>query len=95
MIFILMNIAVICFIITTTIFALIGGICFYEFMNRFDSTIKTIIYSSTTIIVFTTFSMDLSYRGLPIWLLYIIAFVFLGFCIIPIRLFRRFTDRKW
>jgi len=66
----------------------IAGFTFcIKLVQKLNSTIRIMVYTEITILVLITFCMDLSFRGIPIFIFYWMGFIFVGICSIPIRIF--------
>ena len=83
----IIKIALTLFVMGFIMIGLAGITWFIQLTQRLNSTIRTILYIDISTIVLVTFCMELTCKGVPILVLYGMAFIFLGFCSIPIRIF--------
>jgi len=85
----IIKVALTLFVVGFAMIGLAGVTWFIQLTQRLNSTIRTILYTGLGIIVIVSFCMGISFKGVPILVLYGMGFIFLGFCSIPIRIFMR------
>lgn len=74
----LIKIALTFFVLSAIMCAIAGATLCYQFTKRFNSTIRTILYSGFIITSSITILANLSYRGIPLIVMIGIGFIIVG-----------------
>lgn len=85
----IIKIALTFFVMGFIMIGLTGITLCYQLTQKFNSTIRDILYINVALITLVTILMNMSYRGVPFIILYGAVLMFIGFCSLPVKLFMK------
>lgn len=83
----IIKISLMFFVLGFIMIGMAGFVFCIHLTQKLNSTVRDILYISTSLITLVTVLMNMSYKGLPFIAIYGIGFIFIGLCSIPIRIF--------
>jgi len=76
---ILLKAIVFCFVMAMILIGVAGCVLFIQYINRFGSTVSTIIYSGIMLLIIVSIAAKSSYMGIPFIVMYCVVMAGVGY----------------